>query len=204
MIAAENVLATLADAPSLQSGDLEAFYNQASNAARRTGFVVVLRDAETERLVVSSNYPFGTTLYKAAQDPRTEAEKQLLRSGRSIVTGVFYGVLLKEYFVAIVMPVFKDGDVRYYLSAGIPVRRFSDILSSLHIHADQTVSVIDRNGLFVTRSHDPDAYVGTRSLRTFPAEVPSIYGAVNRNGIAFHAFNDASALLGWRISTKHA
>jgi PAS domain S-box-containing protein len=100
------------------------------------------------------------------------------------------------------IPIFRGDRLAFAMVAGLPATHFRDILSSLHIHPDQTVSIIDRDGMFVARSLKHDAYAGTHTLQPFPSVAPNPRGAVNRDGMPFHAFGGTSAQMGWRISTS--
>ncbi len=202
IIATKNVLLTLAGSPSLQSEDLRGFYGEAARVEHLANVTFLLRDAQSGDLLLNSQLPWGTPLADKARNPISEVQRETLRSGKPIVTGVFYGALLREFFVAVVVPVFRDGDLRFYLSAGIPVKRFNEILGSLNIRPNQIVNVVDGNGIFVTRSVKHDEYAGTHLADWIPVQMPSVVSGVGREGVAFHAFSRRSILLGWTVSTS--
>jgi hypothetical protein len=150
--AIQSVLFTLASSNLLETGNLEGFYDQATDVSRRLGVVIVLSDAQNTRQIVNTALPWGASLIEDGTPPLTTADAALLQSGNSIVTNVFLGSLSKRYRVAAVVPVLRDGRLLFYLSAGIPLQRFAGILGSLDVRANEPVGVFDRNGTFVARS----------------------------------------------------
>ena len=201
VISVQHVLIALASSPSLQSGDIEGFYRQAVDVSRRIGLQIVLHDTQLNQLV-NTAAPSESPHIALKPPELVEAYGRLVQTGKPIISNIFFAPLIKQYAAAVLVPVFRGDELAFAIAAGLPAKRFRDILNSLHIHPNQTVSVIDRNGVFVTRSFKHDDYMGSHTLRSFGAEVPNLYGAVNRDGVPFHAFNDSSALLGWRISTN--
>jgi two-component system, NarL family, sensor histidine kinase UhpB len=196
----QNVLFTLADSNSLQVEDLRDFHRQAADVARRLDVTIALSDAQKARQLVNTGLPWGTSLVEGGTLPLSAVDATLLQSGKPIVTNVFLGKLSHAYRVAAVVPVLRDGHLRFYLAAGIPLQRFADILGSLDIRANQVVNIFDHNGTFVARSTGQDEHAGTQAL-VIPNETQSVIVGVNREGEAFHAFSRYSASLGWIIST---
>jgi two-component system, NarL family, sensor histidine kinase UhpB len=109
--------------------------------------------------------------------------------------------MIKEHVVAVLVPAFRGDELAYIVAAGVPTRRFGDLFVSLNIRPDQTVSLMDRRGIFITRSIKHDEYTGTRSVKPGPPHGPGVVAGVNREGIAFHGFTDYSPPLGWIVST---
>jgi two-component system sensor histidine kinase UhpB len=198
--ALENVLFTLANSNLLATENLEGFYNQAKDASRRLGVVIVLSDAQNARQIVNTALPWGASLIEGGTPPLSAADMASLQSGNPIVTNVFLGALSGRYKVAVVVPVLRDGQFRFLMSAGIPLQTFADILGSLDIRPNQVIGVFDREGTFVARSSKQDEYAG-RQAQVVPHEAQSVSTGINREGEAFHGFNRYSAALGWIIST---
>ena len=184
----------------LRRDDLEGFFAQATDVARRLGVVIVLSDAQNVRQLVNTALPWGASLVEGETPPLSAADQALLQSGNAVVTNVFLGKLSNKYKVAVVVPVLGDGHLRFNLSAGIPLQRFADLLGSLDIRPNQVVGVFDREGTFVARSSRQDEYAG-KQAQVVPREAQSIAIGINRDGEPFHGFNRYSALLGWIIST---
>jgi len=200
IVAIENVLLTLARSGFLQADNLEAFYAQALNSSQLIGAPIMLRDADLDKQVLNTAFPFGTNLDGATRFPRTDTDVELLRAGKPIVTNVFFATRLGEHFVSVVVPILRNGELRYYLNAGVALRRFADLLASLDIRPDQYISVIDGNGTYVARSLDNNRYAGTTIKYPMLAGAQGVINGIDRDGLASHWFWRKSGRLGWAIS----
>ena len=200
VVAAQNLLTALASSPLLQDGDIEGFYREADDVSKKIGIQIVLHDLQLEQLV-NTAVPFGTPGNAVKRPQIVEAFGRVVQTGKPVVSNVFFSPLYKQFIVAVMIPVFRGDRLAFAMVAGLPATRFRNILTSLHIHPDQTVSLIDRDGMFVARSLKHDVYVGTHTLKPLAAEGVGLRIAVNRDGVPFHGFIDISSLLGWRIST---
>ena len=198
--AIQNVLAALAVSPSLQTDDFAGFYDQAKDVSRVLGLDIVLRDLARGEQVVNTAASFGARL-DGVPVPYGEADEAKLRSGSPIVTKVFFGPLVKQYLVAVMVPVFRGNDLPYYLSAGVPLQRFADLIGTLDVRPDEIVSVVDHEGTFVARNIDQASFAGTQGPYRVPLEPQSVMTGINRAGVPFHWFNRQSDLLGWSITT---
>jgi two-component system sensor histidine kinase UhpB len=200
VISTQNLLTALASSPLLRDGDIEGFYRQAAAVSQKIDIQIVLHDLRLEQLI-NTAVPFGTPGNAVKRPQVVEAFNRMVQTGEPVVSNIFFSPLYKRQTIVVMMPIRRDGRLAFALVAGLPATRFRDILTSLHIHPDQTVSVIDRDGMFVARSVKHEAYVGTHTLKPLPDESARLRVAVNRDGVPFHGFIDTSALLGWRIST---
>jgi two-component system, NarL family, sensor histidine kinase UhpB len=177
-------LDTLASSPSLESQDVKAFFSQATEVSRKINLQIALRDVYLDQQVLDTAFPFGFPLSGGIRHPLADGEQELLRSGKPIVTNVFSGGAIDQYLVEIAVPVFYGNDLRFVLSADVPLQRFAGLLSSSDTDSEQIVGVIDRNGIYVTRSDQHSKFAGTRA------------GAPD----TFHWFNSQSDVLGWTIA----
>jgi len=201
IIAVENALTILATSSFLQSGDIEAFYNQAKEVSRRIGLEVALHDLQLNQLA-NTAAPWATPGSAEHSPAVIDAYRRLEQTKQPVVSDVFFGALVKHNIVAVEVPVFRGGDLAFVLGTGIPLERFRDILQSATGHAERTIGIVDRAGIFVTHLPNHDEYAGTHTRRSFAGDAPESYQAVNREGIAFHAFAGRSDLLGWRVTTN--
>jgi len=198
-ILVEDVLETLGNSRPLQQGDIATFHAQATAVSQKLGSVLFLYDRNLTQLA-NTAVAWGTPLGANHSAQAVEAQEEVLRSGKIVFSNVFLGTHVKAYVVAVMVPIFYEGDLRFILGAGVPIKRFGDLLGNLNIRKNQIVGVIDRNGTFVARSKDNDKYAGTHA-RVVPQEAQDIANGVNREGEAFRAFSRHSALLGWSIAT---
>jgi PAS domain S-box-containing protein len=200
VLSTQYLLTALASSPLLRNGDIEGFYRQAAAVSQKIDIQIVLHDLQLEQLI-NTAVPFGTPGNQVKRPQVVEAFNRMVQTGEPVVSNIFFSPLYKRQTVVVMIPILRDGRLAFALVAGLPATRFRDILNSLHIHPDQTVSIIDRDGIFVARSVKHDLYVGTHTLQPLPSENTLVRAIVNRDSVPIHAFVDTSALLGWRIST---
>ena len=201
IIAVQNALTILSTSPFLQNGDIEGFYNQAKEVSRRLGLQVALHDLQINQLA-NTAAPWATPGSAEHLPAIIDAYRRLEQTKQPVVSDVFFGPVVKQNIVAVEVPVFRGGDLAFVLGTGIPLERFHDILQSASGHAERTIGIVDRAGIIVTHLPNHDEYEGTHTRHPFAGDVPEVYEAVNREGIAFHGFARRSELLGWRVVTN--
>ena len=163
------VASVLASSPSMQAGDLPAAYAQARLTLSDDfpGFNFVLSDADGVQL-------FNTLrAYGPLQpDPDNVARiRRVFDTGKPAVSDLFIGGVLRRPIVAVHVPVWRDGKVVYCLSVGMEPQRMGRVLSEARLPPDRIVGVLDSQGVFVARSHEPRESVG---MRTHPAVLASL------------------------------
>ena len=200
VVGIEDALVALGSSPHLERGNIDAFYDQAVEVSHRVGLQLVLHDKGLHQLI-NTSFPSGTALNVTMPAPVTAAYQELLRSKKPVVSDVFWGPLINKYVVGVLVPVFIGDDLQFVLGAGVPTELFADLVGSLDIRAEQVVNVIDRNGIFITRSLDHSAYAGKKIKYLFPPDTQSVVRGTGRNGVPSHWFIRQSGLLGWRIAT---
>jgi PAS domain S-box-containing protein len=199
IVALQNTITVLAGSVHLKEGDFAGFHRIAMSAARLLDATIMLRDLRIGQQVVSTAYPWGTSLADEKSTPRDAFEEELLRAGKVAVSNVFVGKLTGRPVVRITVPVVQDGNVDFLLSVSVPLRKFAEILGTLKIGTGQLATVIDRGNTIVARSQRNEEFAGT-ALAIPMSEWRSVGRSVNREGIAFHWFNRRSDLTGWIVS----
>lgn len=76
------------------------------------------------------------------------------------VTASFFGPVAKTPVVAIEVPVFHDGQVKYELAMGLNPRHFGQILDRQKLPSGWVVSIFNTSGIIVARSHSPVEFIG--------------------------------------------
>jgi len=198
-----DILIALAGSPFLQSKDFASFHRQASEVARKLNIQIVLRDRQIEKQLINTDFPWGTNLANGIPAPLSGAEEELLRSGRPFVSNIFWGPLVHRFVAAVILPVPVDGDLKYFLSIGIPVERFAEIIRHMALAA-HSASVFDRNGIIVARSERKDEFVG-KPIRQAPeasnlTPPQAIVTALGLDGIKYHSGRVRSELTGWTVA----
>lgn len=191
-------LQTLGTSRTLGTGDLRTFHERAMRVKALTGLDLFLRDRES-RPLLNTLVPFGTPLPERSALAERDAAARATR--RPVVSGHFVGELSGEHTYAVVVPVFRDGEIAYFLHAGLPATRLRDLIARTNAPKGWTVAVVDSAGTVLARVPDHDAAAGTpasnlRLLREMEGDMATHY-AMDRNGRAVFAAIRRSAVSGW-------
>lgn len=152
----ESFLMGLATSPLLQAGDLESFHRQARASGIARGSRILLHDfdaAGQRRALLNTDLAFGTP-----QPPQrtTESDHALDRFVREImmtrgprVLRVITSALTGDDITGIGVPVLKDGQARYALSAVLPLMDRSLAASAGSLPRQWFVGIVDQEGRYV-------------------------------------------------------
>ncbi|GJJ02981.1 hypothetical protein RugamoR64_35190 [Duganella rhizosphaerae] len=192
----------LANAPSLDDGDLAGFYTLASKALRPEfpGFNFVLSGRDSVQLL-NTVRPFGPAL----PDPASlERIRKVFDTGRPVISDVFIGGALKRPLVAVHVPVVRDGKVIYCLSVAFVPERLGAVLREQNLPGDRVAGIFDSRGVIVARSKDADRYVGrpgSAILRTGMAGGgEGMLDSVTLDGTKVYSMYSHSRLSGWAVA----
>lgn len=159
LIGALDVLAT---SRNLQTGDMADFYEQAKSFQQRQGSNVVLRDLAGQTLV-NTRVPYGAPLPVRTMPIDAVA----LDSGKTQVSGVFFGAVAKQPLFTVLVPVSVDGKVAYLLNLALETERLNKIIQEDGQHPGTIIGVVDQYGRIMARSQSPDEYVGKEASADF-------------------------------------
>ncbi len=149
----------LGTSPLLQSGDLRGFYAQAQSAVHaQIGSNVVLSDATGQQLI-NTLRPLGAPLPVRANLDQLE---RTFATGRSAISDVYSGALLKRPIISIEVPVLREGKVVYDLSVVIMPERFAKALVDQRLPPGWIATVFDSTGTVVARTHDMERFAGKK------------------------------------------
>jgi signal transduction histidine kinase/ActR/RegA family two-component response regulator len=198
---AQGALTVLATSPYLTSGDLAAFHQQARDVLlTQPGNGIVLADATGQQLV-STIVPYGEAL------PRTGVSGLLhtiVDTGKPGISDFYIGATSKQPQIAVGVPVFRDGRIAYALTMGFLPSRFNEILVRRGLPAEWIVSIFDRTGVIISRSHAAEQYVGHKgspALLQMIAESPEgIVETSTLEGIPVLAAFSRSPTSGWALA----
>jgi signal transduction histidine kinase/ActR/RegA family two-component response regulator len=155
--AAVTTLQALAASPLLTRGNLREFYDEAGAVlpTQRGWRTIILLSSSGEQLV-NLRRPFGRPL------PPVDVTRGHFRSAAMdrtpTVSDLFVGPVGGEPIVNIVVPVERDGAVRYLLIAGVEPAVFGRALEGQHVR--DVAGVFDREYRFIARSRAQEKYVG--------------------------------------------
>ncbi|HEX2544425.1 MAG TPA: ATP-binding protein [Ramlibacter sp.] len=154
----EAIARTLSQSPTLTRNDLPAFYEYARSIAPTVDVVVVLADLEGQQLL-NTRRPLGD-----GPLPKMVLKGSELASARTQtrVSSVYYAPIGKQYSFSVTVPVVRDGQPRYLLSYASYASALQRVFQDQKLPAGWVATIIDRDGVVVARSMEPERYVGKR------------------------------------------
>ncbi len=199
-----NMQATLgafAASPSLVSGDLRAFYNQArATMETRPGANIILSDVTAQELV-HTFLPFGVSLPKRAV-PQTI--RRVYATGKPVITGIYTGAGTRQLQIAVDVPVFRSGRVAYDLAMVASANRLAAILLQQHLPSEWLAGIMDNNQVIVARTRLAEQFVGqpvnTALAQRMRATEEGVTESTNLEGIPMFNGFSRSAQSGWTVS----
>lgn len=198
-------LEALATSPSLERGDMRAFWRQAREAVTDKGMWVVVT-ADDGQQMVNTLRPLAEPLPMHGPDhPFTRVLVQVLKTGRPVLSDLFLGPVTRKPTLAVTVPV-RDarGRIPYVLSMGIDPGAVAGLASSVSLPANWLAGVFDSNLATVARSHASAEFLGKppvpdldRAMRDVES---GMVDAVSREGIATRVAFSRSPTFGWRFA----
>lgn len=142
-------LESLAQGPALDTGDIKRFHEvmRRLHAARPDWITVTLADPAGQQLA-NANQPYGATL-PSVVDP--ESLERVVLTRRPAIGGLTEG-RTPVLAVPVRVPVLREGQVRYVLTAALRPEAFLEVLNRQRIPPDWVVSVFDSRNMRVARS----------------------------------------------------
>jgi two-component sensor histidine kinase/CheY-like chemotaxis protein len=160
LFAHRDMLRALAESEALQSGDLRKFDERARSylAALPPGSSILLADPLGQQLV-NTNAPFGTVLPRATD---VGSVRKVAETGDASISDLFLGAVSRKPLIGIFVPVRRDGALVYVLGLGIPPDSLTAILNFQNLPADSIAGILDRSGIIVSRTVDPERWIGQK------------------------------------------
>ena len=153
---AEAMLRALATAPSLVSGDFDAFDKQAREADQIDGSWIVVRDKAGNQLV-NTRLPRGAPL---PHDAGVEAQISNLVAGAPHISNLIPTSAIGKPVIGIDLPISRDGTVLYDLAIVLRLSAFDRVFADQRLPDRWIGAIIDRDGSLVRRSRDADNTTG--------------------------------------------
>ena len=197
-------LQALGTSPSLQSGDLAAFYDQISEVRRLQHIHISLRDVDGHSLL-ATRVPLGTIV--AVPPPLAAADRRVVQSGTATVTDMFTSTAsVSDVFQIIAAPILVGGRPAYLIGASLEPDYLGHVFHRENLLPGWVGSLADRNYTLVARTQDPEKFVGgpaSPDLKTHAAVTPSgtYYGRTVTGTYSLVGFT-RSELTGWTASVN--
>lgn len=196
-------LDVLAHSRVLAADDLPAFYAEIHEAAALLDSRIALSLPDGQQ-VLNTARPLGAPLPRRA---RPDQVASVVATGRPAVSGVTSASLDGQLLVTIDVPVMREGpvgpEVRYVLSSALKLGPFEALLQSQRLPSDWLAGIVDRQGLFLARTRDNAARLGTPASAEWRAQMqtgPETWARVaTLDGVVTYTASVTSAATGWSV-----
>ncbi len=193
-----HVLEALATSPTLDIGDLAAFHAEGRRiqSTQSGWYTVVLVSLDGQQLV-STRVPWGAPLRNVVEP---ESFRRLLETRKPTV-GIMRPPLDggAEFVFPIRVPVFRDGELKYALSAVVNVDSLSRVIPR-QLPEEWTRSILDSAGTIAVRTRGAKHFVGERAPEAFLQRLDrspeTISRETTREGIRVYAATSRNTF-GW-------
>jgi len=189
----------LAASANLQSGNLDAFREQASEAARQLGLMVVLTEPSGQELVDTHLKP-GQKLPMMTD---VEAIRRVASTGQPDVSNLTTDAVTHEFMIALSVPVLRDGQLFYVLSFNI-APAMAQIMADFNLPPDWIAAISDRQGVTIARSREAERFVGQFGrapvIERFHAADAGSFPLISRDGVPVYNAFARVKMAGWTVS----
>jgi signal transduction histidine kinase/CheY-like chemotaxis protein len=153
---AEAALLALRDSGLFDSDNLAEIESQLRRTAAAIGRPLALIDPGG-RQIINTFLPVGQPL------PQQQLQRwaRVFTDRRTIVTDVFEGLTSRQLLAGVATPVFRNDEVKWALAVGLFPKDFAEVMRDPGVPTDWVVSIVDRTGRHMMRSHRNDEFAGT-------------------------------------------
>ena len=161
-----SVLEALAVAPALDRGDMVGFNEQARRvlSTQPTWDALVLQEP-SGRPLVHTRFPLGGKLPELFE---RESFDEVLQRHQPVI-GFLARSSAKDLNVPVRVPVIRDGELRFVLTAVVSPAGIRELLGRQRLPQDWLISVFDARGARIARSRDHARYIGQPPAPTLKA-----------------------------------
>jgi signal transduction histidine kinase len=189
-------LETLRHAIALQRGDLAAFEPIARHvhADNPHWLTILLTGMDGQQLMNLIAVP-GQQLPNIGQSP---VIREVL-GGRTAISDLLVGQLTRTPLVSVHVPVFVEGKQRYALGMSLRAEYFQRLLERLPVAQETLTGIVDKQGIIIARSFEPEKGVGKPTAPMWMQAAPSgIVHGIGRLEFPVIGAYARSELTGWR------
>ena len=184
----------------LDSGQLRQFYffSKRIQSDQPSWRNILLHD-RSGRSLINLHRPFGQPLRNVLEP---ESFREVLRSERPAVRKLLVGPR-GQPSTAVRVPVIRDGEVKYVLSAVLDLKHFAEILKAQQLPAAWVITVLDQDRRILARTHDFEKFVGNMAADldlTLPAGLQGWIRQDDRDGVASYTSFRKSPLSDWSVA----
>jgi signal transduction histidine kinase/CheY-like chemotaxis protein len=158
LISSVKVLEALATSSSLDRGDLRAFHAEArSVAATQPGWFTVILFAPDGQQLVNTRRELGEPLPRTFEPASLAA---VVASRAPVIGDVAVGPVIQEFTFGVRVPVIRNGNVVYVLTAAVRPESLLGVLMRQRIPESWVASVFDRHNRIAARTRSSEQFVG--------------------------------------------
>src|SRR4051794_20977683 len=184
----------------LDSGQLRQFYFFAKRIrAEQPSWKNIILHDRSGRSLINLHRAFGEPLRNVLEP---ESFREVLRSERPAVRKLLAGPLVGPS-TAVRVPVIRDGEVKYVLSAILDLKHFAEILKAQQLPAPWMITVLDQDRRILARTHDFEKFVGNTAADLDLALPGGLQGWIkqdNRDGASTYTSYRRSPLSDWSVA----
>lgn len=183
------------------AGSIEALYHQAALVHRQHPSLASLALLDLNgRQIFNALRPLGETLPPVAS---ADVVSEVRRTGAPAVSNLFFSALASSPVVAIGVPVIRNGDTAYVLTATLHPRTFQNLLESVFRTPSGIAAIVDRRDIFIARRQAPLSSIGQPASPTFVAATEKgdggLFDGRTREGLPTVSAFQRSPLSGWKV-----
>jgi PAS domain S-box-containing protein len=199
---AEALLTALAASPLIDAGDFPSLHRHASRLGAGGWITIITPDGEQ---LLNTLLPFGAPVPRAANVQRL---REIVETRRMNVSNLYVGALAKRPIVSIGVPVIRHGAGLYSMDIAFGPERFTDLLREQRMPEGWLATILDRKGIIIARTWDPEKHVGQPGTADFVDRImrdtEGLTGGVTREGVPVYGAWTRSALSGWTVNVAVA
>ena len=190
-------LSGLSISPAFRSGDPH-FLETITQLVRERGFEVLGVYDRNGRLL------FALPADRRLSMPAAEAARiaETVASGKPMVSELQAGVDAKPGLFFISVPATVDGQGALVVTGGVAPRRLQGLFAEAGLREGWRAGIVDRTGVILARSLDPERYVGRLAQRPMVeaargAQLSGLFDVVSREGVDIRNSFQRSTFTGW-------
>jgi signal transduction histidine kinase/CheY-like chemotaxis protein len=121
----------------------------------------------------------------------------------TLISDLFFAPLGKRYDFTVQVPIKLDQDIPYFLAMGISASQLQKLLTAQRFPKQWIGTIVDREGVVVARSRDPEQFTGKRirdqSRHRLATTREGTYPSVTLEGIRVKAFYSHIPIADWTV-----
>ena len=193
------MLNTLAISPALRLTELERFYSYAATVAKESDSAIILSDLEGRQLI-NTRLGFGAPLPRMLPAER-EFRAQHGNDAPLISDLYLPPAGLGPHSFAIQVPVRRGGQVVMFLTMASFASQMQQLLAEQRLPQGWHATIVDRQGIVVARSQEPEKFVGgavrPELAAKIAAQAEGFHEGLNLGGVASTAFFSRAPASNW-------